>query len=888
LKFAKLFMFELLNTSLQEIVRKRFSSETPIQAKVIPEILSGKSCLIIAETGSGKTEAALLPIFSLWLEKRPKPVSILYITPLRALNRDLLKRLFWWSEQIGFDVSVRHGDTGKYERAMQAANPPDILIATPESLQAMLIGRKLRQGLKNIQWIVIDEIHELIGSKRGCQLAVGLERLKRIAKPAQTIGLSATLGNKEEAAQWLAPDKKVSIVDTINTKKMDIEIADCKIEKIVEIVKQKSSVLIFTNTREWAELLVTKLKKVDPNLAVEVHHSSLSREIRIKAENDFKAGKLKALVCTSSLELGIDIGSVDFVIQWASPRQVSKLIQRIGRSGHSLASISKGLVVASKGDDMAETEAIVELLRNGWFEPVRPYGLAWDVLSHQIVGLLLEYYKMPAQLVFDIISSAWPFRKLLWSDFLLFCDWLQKLGYIWLNKEGQQIVLKRRKASFNYYYQALSTIPDVKGYKVFDIVSQQIVANLDANFVALRLLPGSRFICKGQPWEVIEIEKERVVVQPVSGFDGAIPAWEGELIPVPYKVAQTVAKNRKENGRWPVPNNKTILIEGGREKGLNWAIIHICGGSLINETIGRLIAAKLAITSSAGLATDPYRIIVKWQGLNFTDIADIIKNIKIECLEEDLKTILPSTELFVWKFSHVGQRFGIIAKDANFGKGYLRRLIEAYRDSPIWNETINEIIAEKFDIAGAKEVLQKIKKGDIEIKIENGLSPLGRAGLERRYELLGPARPESEIFAAFEKRLFSTKVGLICCHCGQWVRIVEVGQPIELTCDYCSSKLIGVVNWSQIDSAKKVLAKELAKKPLNRSEKAMLQRLTDSAALVIVHGWHAVTVLAGRGIGPQCAARILSKCTSLGNFSQLLKEILRAEQNWARTRQWWD
>ncbi len=887
-------MFELLNQVLQETVRQRFDRPTPIQQKVIPEILTGKHCLIIAETGSGKTEAALLPIFSLWVEQKPKPISILYITPLRALNRDLLKRLLWWAEQIGLDVSVRHGDTGKYERAMQAANPPDMLISTPESLQAALIGKRMRQGLANIKWIVIDEVHELMGNKRGCQLAVGLERLKKlVAKPIQMIGLSATLGNKEEAAQWLTSNQPVEIVNTINTKEIRIGIEspeiEQRIERIAQIAKNKKSVLIFTNTREWAELLGAKIKSAYPEIPLEVHHSSLSKEVRIEAENGLKVGKLRALICTSSLELGIDIGSIDFVIQWGSPRQVAKLVQRVGRSGHSLEKLSEGLILASQGDELAEAKAIGQLVREGWIEPVQPYGLAWDVLGHQIAGLLLEYYKIPARDVFYIVKGAWPFRNLTWPDFLLFCDWLQKLGYLWLNKEGrlnkEEIVLKRRRAAFDYYYQGLSTIPDVRNYKVFDIISQQTVASLDADFVALHVCPGSRFICKGQPWEVIEMEKERLLVQPVEGFEGAIPAWEGELIPVPFEVAQVVGRNRKENGGWPVPDHKTILIEGGRESGLNWAIIHLCGGSLVNETIGRLVAGRLAGATSAGLATDPYRIMLKWQGGSWQDVADILKQLKTAQLREELEAVLPATELFAWKFSHVGQRFGIIRRDATFGKGYLRRLMEAYRDSPVWTETINELIAEKFDIERASEILKKIQRGEMAIEVRQGLSPLGRAGLERRYELLGPARPEAEIFAAFKQRLLSTKVGLICCHCGQWVRIAEVGQPIELICSYCSSRLIGVVPWRAVEQAKAILTKERGKKQLTRAERVTLQRVEDSAALVIVHGWDAVTVLAGRGIGPVTASRILSRQTS---HDELFREILKAEQGWARTRQYWD
>ncbi|RLJ07847.1 MAG: hypothetical protein DRP12_01565, partial [Candidatus Aenigmatarchaeota archaeon] len=318
--------FDLLAGEVAKLAKERFSSPTPVQEAVIPEILKGRDCLVIAETGSGKTEACLLPIFSFWIKQKPRPTSILYITPLRALNRDLLKRLLWWGQKLDLDISVRHGDTSPYERLMQAENPADMLISTPETLQAILLGKKLRKALENLRWIVIDELHELLPSKRGIQLSIGLERLKSFLKQKpQLIALSATLGNPEEAAEWLNKDCK--IVNTVPRRKPRIEILKPKPEEadyrlaeklltspelaarlrtIKQVVEGRDSVLIFTNTREWAEILASRLRLL--GLEIDIHHSSLSKEARITAENRLKTGKLKGLVCTSSLELGIDIG----------------------------------------------------------------------------------------------------------------------------------------------------------------------------------------------------------------------------------------------------------------------------------------------------------------------------------------------------------------------------------------------------------------------------------------------------------------------------------------------------------------------------------------------------------------------------------------------------
>ena len=313
---------------LQALVRSRFPEPTPIQKKVIPRVLEGGNCLIISETGSGKTEAALLPLFHFLLKERPPPISLLYITPLKSLNRDLLKRMLWWANGLEFDVGVRHGDTSQYERTMQAENPPDVLVSTPETLQAMLSGKRMANHLKNVRWIVVDEVHELIDHKRGAQLSIALERLKDIASVKQIVGLSATVGTPETVAKFLTGGRECAIVHGERTKKVSIQVelplvsgkhttetaqtflppeTNAKLQRIAEEMG-KTSLLVFTNTREMAEVLSSRLKAM--NLPIDTHHSSLSRDVRIAAEEGFKKEEIKALVCTSSLELGIDIGHI--------------------------------------------------------------------------------------------------------------------------------------------------------------------------------------------------------------------------------------------------------------------------------------------------------------------------------------------------------------------------------------------------------------------------------------------------------------------------------------------------------------------------------------------------------------------------------------------------
>jgi len=431
--------WSMLSGKMQEKIAKRgFGSPTSVQKEGIPAILEGGNILLMAPTGLGKTETTLLPVFDLWLKSEHKPISILYITPMKSLNRDLQKRIIWWSKELDLDSSVRHGDTTQYERGMQAENPPDMLISTPEALQSMLVGKKLREHLSNVKWLIIDEVHEIVSSKRGVQLSVALERLKEVIRAAdnpmpQIIGLSATVGSPTEVAAYITAGAPCKIVDTMHVRSLRLKVEAPKpndddykiapqifmtpqtasrVRRIHELMKEKESVLAFTNTRESAEVISSRLRAYDKELKVETHHSSLSKDFRIKAEESFKSGEIKSLVCTSSLELGIDIGSIDFIIQFMSPRQVSKLLQRLGRSGHTAKGTSDGVIISSDPDDCFESAAIAKLALEGKIEPSRLYGKSLDVLMHQIVGLSLEEYNIPMERAFGIVRRAYPFRSL--------------------------------------------------------------------------------------------------------------------------------------------------------------------------------------------------------------------------------------------------------------------------------------------------------------------------------------------------------------------------------------------------------------------------------------------------------------------------------------------
>lgn len=949
-------VFDILHPEVKRLVKSRFEKPTPIQEMVIPKIIEGKNVLVLSETGSGKTESCLLPIFDHLTNESPKPISAIYITPLKSLNRDLLKRILWWSGKLGFDVSVRHGDTTQYERGMQAQNPPDLLISTPETLQAVLTGKLMREHLKNIRYIVIDEIHELVNNKRGVQLSVGLERLKELIissgnRKPQIIALSATVGNPEDVAKFVSNNTEIIHAERKEKIKIRVvypspEVSEKLIEKnetmysqnfmfspdvrarleyIIKKINEKASVLVFTNTRETAEVLSHRLRILDKTLKIETHHSSLSKNVRIKAEDDFKEGKLKALLCTSSLELGIDIGSVNFVLQYNSPRQVSKMLQRVGRSGHTLERTSEGVIISTDVDDCFESAVIARKGIGGEIEPSVIYGKSYDVLAHQVLGLALEEYKISFNKVYEIIKRAFPFRNLTKEELLDVCKLLQKLGFVWLDRAGvnnnkeffSDLRIKRRKNAFTYYYNNLSTIPDVKNYKIFDTFSRQVVGTLDAEFVAIHGIPGTVFIVKGQSWKILEITEDKIFVEPVQTLEAAIPAWEGELIPVPYEVAMEVGRLRRKITEekdpisyilknYPVskrvaelmvntikkservPTDRKIIIEYGRYEDENFLVINSCFGSLVNETIGRAVSVLLSNKfGSIGLKTDPYRIIFKMKSLSdWKDFVDILEGLQPKMIEQILSLAMLNTELFQWRFSHVAKRFGIISKNADFSKSYLRRLVQVYSKTIVHKEVLNEIFQEKLDVKKTTNALKMIRKGEVKIEVKPELSHISLLGIATRYEVIGSEKPETEIFEIFKKRLLETEIGLICCNCTHLLSILKVKEVKDhiLQCPKCGSKLICVVPVRRLTESKKLLEKFLHEKKLTNTEKRMVERLLESSYLVVASGADAVKVLAARGIGPKVASRILSK---MNKNDDLLRDILEAERQFIRTKKYW-
>src|SRR6059036_3465140 len=561
--------FTLLSPLVKSLLEQSgIKAPTPPQAEAIPLIAKGENVLVIAPTGSGKTEAALLPLIDKMVQDQNRQgISLIYITPLRALNRDLLKRLTVWSSKLHFTVEVRHGDTPQKDRRRMSTRPPDLLITTPETLQAILPGSRMRGHLRHVKALVIDEIHELAGDRRGAQLTVGLERLREVTRtPFQRVGLSATVGNPGEIALFLGGYEPVQVVQIPLSKSTRYKVeyptpgeadkelarriytapeAAARLNMVASLVEAHDSTLIFSNSRVNAELLGSKFNMMDEKIMV--HHGSLPKEKRVRAEEAFKNGEIRGLVCTSTLELGIDIGSVDLVVQYMSPRQVNSLVQRVGRSGHSLTRTSQGVLVSVSTEDLLESIGVIELAKEGRLEPTIIHHGALDVLAHQIAGLLMDSDgSLPFAHIKQVLSRAFPYSRLKDTELEKVVEFMRKMGH--LKRDNQD--LYRTSRTRLYYYENLSMIPDERRYPVIDLTNQQSVGILGEEFMLTMAHVGLNFIVKGRVWQMKQIADDgKVYVLPVNDPTAAIPGWDGQILPVPGALAIRVGEYRKQIDR---------------------------------------------------------------------------------------------------------------------------------------------------------------------------------------------------------------------------------------------------------------------------------------------------------------------------------------------------
>ena len=425
---------------------------TPVQSAGMDALLAGQDRMLVAATGSGKTEAAILPLFSRALEEAWEGLSILYITPLRALNRDIDRRLIGLGASLGITVGLRHGDTPQSERNRQSRKPPNMLVTTPETCQLLLMGSRLREHLRDVRAIVVDEVHEVAASERGAQLLIAMERVNELAgRRAQRIGLSATVGNPDEVARWLSPRGEAILAEAPRETVVQVEAvpqtpedealslewstsprAIAALRLLASQLREEHPALVFVNSRNAAETIAQRLNHLDSGLDIGVHHGSLAASMRQEMENRLQAGELHALVCTSSLELGIDVGAIRRVHQVQSPRAVDRLLQRMGRAEHTLGGTGRGLMLAWEPDEVAESAVIARRAIAGQLEGIEWRRRPQSVAANQFVLMALTERIVPLPAATELLTRTsifddWEHRETLALLRVLDDRWLVRL-----------------------------------------------------------------------------------------------------------------------------------------------------------------------------------------------------------------------------------------------------------------------------------------------------------------------------------------------------------------------------------------------------------------------------------------------------------------------------
>ncbi len=932
----------LVRKALQEL---GYTSLLPVQEKAIPVVLSGQNTLIVAPTGSGKTEAALLPVMSMILQRSHgrRGVKAVYVTPLRALNRDIEWRMKRLAEQTGLSLYVRHGDSTQSVRRRFQREPPDIVVTTPESLNLMVATPQLRRLWRTVRHVIIDEVHELIDSKRGVEFSVTLERLALAAGTrVQRIGLSATLSKASitEAGRLISGSAPFRVVEDRSAKRYDVRVSvvwseekwNAAIRRIAGIIREsQGQVLVFTNTRSTAEMLGAELAKILGEDKVAVHHGSLSRRIREEAEKEFKTGSKQVLVATSSMELGIDVGAIDLVVQFMSPRQVLSMVQRTGRSGHRFGDTSRGVIVTIGNlYEVMESTVIAYRAMKGSLEDLKAPRRSLDVLAHQMAGMVIEGTAETVEDVYMIASSAYPFHDLSLEEaerVAMHLDSVRVLRY----RDGR---LSQSGRSRSYFYR-VSMIPDDTSYRVVDVVTGETVGELGERFIEAEIMRLEederkfRFILSGRVWEALDIDVEagKVTAKPIGLVEGSVPSWEGELIPVDYKVAREVCgllslgmvdpeafqRIMRERGLDKESIHKILEVLSETEKawGLHLSavkpvveqarddavILYTCLGSKGNYALALLLSNILENRVKTEFSYIPYAVVFTSPGrLPARLIAEALAEAKrLSPAERRVRVYssLRKTTIYLIRLLHVSRRLGVIDPDSRVPFDKLRRLREALQGSVVDEETIREVAFDKLDMEAVDNLLDDME----EPVLVQGPSRLAEEVLDNPYIKKDAgvnlkALALEQIIKGLMKRMERKTLLLQCVICGNtWLDNAASASSRMLRCPKCNSAVVAPLpdtEWGRETAEAYKRYIKNGKPP--RGMKKRIEEVKERGSLYLAYasqgmGRKVIEALMMPGIGVERAKRVLMADARGPN--EFYKALVKAMEDYASNRKYW-
>jgi ATP-dependent Lhr-like helicase len=782
-----------------------FAAPTPAQTQAWPAIASGEHVLISAPTGSGKTLAAFLyAIDRLAAEAAPsnprdRRIRLVYVSPLKALSYDVDRNLRTPLRGIGADlkVAVRTGDTPQRERQRMLREAPDILITTPESLYLMLTGRA-QELFEGTRWCIVDEIHAVASTKRGSHLALTLERLSAAAgADVQRIGLSATQNPLEEVGRFMVgPHRTCRVVDTGVRKELDLKIhvpVESMVEpgdtaapaldpleggeatrrsiwpaiypELLELIRAHKSTILFVNNRRGAERLAIRLNDLAGEELARSHHGSLAREERTIVEEMLKAGELPCLVATSSLELGIDMGAVDLVIQVESPKSVARGLQRIGRAGHSVGDVSRGRIFPKFRADLLECAVVARRMREAQIETTVVPRNALDVLAQQIVAIAAaadEEQPVNVDDLFALVTRTHSYAELSRSQLENVLDMLDgrypssefaelRPRIVWDRVAG---TIRARPGARQLAVTNAGTIPD-RGLYAVTLPDGRRVGELDEEMV-YEARPGQTFLLGASTWRIEEIGRDRVIVTPAPGLPGAVPFWKGDTLGRPrelgeaigafarwavdqtaetlerdYDLDERAARNlieflsEQQQATRVIPSDRTIVIERFRDEIGDWRLCVLSPfGGRVHAAWSLALSAR--IRDQFGLESDAIYsddgIIVHLPDAEEPPGAELVM-LEPDEIEDLVVAELGSSALFGARFRENAGRALLIPR-ARPGKRTplwqqrlkaqsLLEVAKKYGEFPVILETYRECLRDVLDVPGLVELLTKLHRREL-------------------------------------------------------------------------------------------------------------------------------------------------------------------------------
>jgi ATP-dependent Lhr-like helicase len=786
--------------AVRDWFERAFEAPTPAQAQAWPAIATGEHVLISAPTGSGKTLAAFLWGLDRLSREPADHTRLVYVSPLKALAYDVDRNLRAPLRGIGAEVSVaiRTGDTPQRERAAMRRTPPDILITTPESLYLILTSQA-REMLRGVESVIVDEIHAVASTKRGAHLALSLERLAELtgADP-QRIGLSATQNPLEEVGRFMVgPRRTARVIDAGVRKPLDLKIhvpvesmkepgqgvdsdflepaqrGDVTRQSIwpaiypelLKLVREHTSTIVFVNNRRAAERIALRLNEIAEGEIARAHHGSLAREERTVVEEMLKAGELPCLIATSSLELGIDMGAVDLVLQVESPKSVARGLQRIGRAGHSVGDVSKGRIFPKFRADLLECAVVAKLMREGRIEPTVVPRNALDVLAQQIVAIAAaqdepvavddlfalvtrthSYAELSRELlenVLDMLDGRYPSQE--FGELRPRIVWDRVAGTIRARKGARQLAVTNA-----------GTIPD-RGLFAVVLADGRRVGELDEEMV-YEARPGQTFLLGASTWRIEEIGRDRVIVSPAPGVPGAVPFWKGDAVGRPKELGREIgafarwavdrspeelerdydldalaAQNlvaflrEQQAATRVVPSDRTIVIERFRDEIGDWRLCVLSPfGGRIHAAWG--LALSRRIREEYGLESDAIwsddGIIVHLPDADQPPGAELVL-IDPDELEDAVVSELATSALFGARFRENAGRALLIPRaypgkrtplwQQRLKSQSLLEVARRYAQFPIVLETYRECLRDVLDLPGLTELLRALHRRELSL-----------------------------------------------------------------------------------------------------------------------------------------------------------------------------